>query len=141
MIESITIKNVATFDSSGIQINDLKKVNYIYGANASGKTTISNFLYSPDDETFINSGCIVKWKDDQKLQTLVYNKNFREKSIGNGKLPGVFTLGEATIDHIKKIDEKTLELQLIKEDGIGKRGKIKEQEEIKVNLKENLVMG
>ena len=137
MIESITIKNVATFDSSGIQINDLKKVNYIYGANASGKTTISNFLYSPDDETFINSGCFVKWKNDQKLKSLVYNKSFREKSIGNGKLPGVFTLGEATIDHIKKIDEKTHELQLIKEVGIDKREKIKEQEEKKENLEEN----
>ena len=99
MIETITVKNVATFDNTGIQISDLKKVNFIYGANASGKTTISNFLQNPDSETFIYSGCSIKWKYDQNLQTLVYNKNFREKSFGNGKFPGVFTLGEATIEH------------------------------------------
>jgi len=32
MIESIFIKNVATYNSSGIYINGLKKINFIYGA-------------------------------------------------------------------------------------------------------------
>ena len=49
MIESISIKKVATYDDTGVQINDLKKVNFIYGANASGKTTISNYLYNSTD--------------------------------------------------------------------------------------------
>jgi len=45
MITSLNIKNVATCDpEKGVQINDLKKVNFIYGANGSGKTTISNFI-------------------------------------------------------------------------------------------------
>ena len=60
MIESITIKSVASFNDVGIQINDLKKVNFFYGANASGKTTISNFLQNTDDEKFKNKGCSIK---------------------------------------------------------------------------------
>ncbi|MDR2125442.1 MAG: AAA family ATPase, partial [Prevotellaceae bacterium] len=60
MIESITIKNIATFDNEGIQINDLKKVNFIYGVNASGKTTISNFLQNPNNEVYVNNACSAK---------------------------------------------------------------------------------
>ena len=44
MIENISIKNVASFNGEGSQLNDLKRINFIYGANGSGKTTISNFL-------------------------------------------------------------------------------------------------
>ena len=43
MIESLILKKVATYDEAGIQITDLKKVNFIYGANGSGKTTLTKF--------------------------------------------------------------------------------------------------
>lgn len=49
MIKSITIREVATYDSTGIEIDNLKKVNFIYGVNGSGKTTISNYLQQMDD--------------------------------------------------------------------------------------------
>ena len=39
MIKTVSIKKVATFDSTGVQINDLKKVNFVYGTNGCGKTT------------------------------------------------------------------------------------------------------
>ena len=42
MIQKIIIKNVATFDGRGVEIDHLKKINFIYGANGCGKTTISN---------------------------------------------------------------------------------------------------
>jgi wobble nucleotide-excising tRNase len=120
MIESITIKNVASFDNNGIQINNLKKVNFIYGANASGKTTISNYLHNPDDEKFKDKDCSIKWENNQILQILVYNKDFRERNFGNGKIAGVFTLGEATAEQIKKIEIKTQQLKTIKDNGIQK---------------------
>jgi AAA15 family ATPase/GTPase len=44
MLESITIKKIATFNDEGVQITDLKKMNFIYGVNGSGKTTISKFI-------------------------------------------------------------------------------------------------
>jgi wobble nucleotide-excising tRNase len=126
MIESITVKNVATFDNTGIQINDLKRINFIYGANASGKTTISNFLYNPNNENLIDKGCSVKWKSDQQLHTLVYNKDFRERNFED-KIAGVFTLGNATIEQIKEIEIKTQELRTIKEKGIQKKTTIENQ--------------
>ena len=39
MIRNISIKNTATFDDTGIEIPEFKKVNFFYGANGSGKTT------------------------------------------------------------------------------------------------------
>ena len=45
MIEEIVVKkNVTVYDDNeGINIKDLDKVNFIYGANGSGKTTISRY--------------------------------------------------------------------------------------------------
>lgn len=40
MLESITIKQVASYDDAGIQITGLKKVNFIYGANGCGSTIV-----------------------------------------------------------------------------------------------------
>ena len=45
MIEKIEVKKVASYDETGIKITNLKKVNFIYGANGCGKTTISKFLH------------------------------------------------------------------------------------------------
>lgn len=118
MIEHITIKDIATYDNSGIKVSDLKKVNFIYGANGCGKTTISNFLFNNSDEKFSN--CSLVWQSDIPLNTLVYNKEFRERNFGKGKLSGVFTLGEATAEQVKAIADKTEELKVLKADGIKK---------------------
>lgn len=126
MIDSITICGVATYNETGIQINDLKKANFIYGANGCGKTTLSNFLNNPSDEKFSN--CTVTWKNTLPLKTLVYNKDFRDKNFGNGKIGGVFTLGQATADEIKNISDKQTLLQVIKQDIIQKRETLKSQE-------------
>jgi wobble nucleotide-excising tRNase len=92
MITSLNIKNVATCDpNNGVQINDLKKVNFIYGANGSGKTTISNFILNPSDAKFID--CEIEWENDEPLTTYVYNKQFREQSFFKGDIPGCLLLG------------------------------------------------
>jgi wobble nucleotide-excising tRNase len=136
MIESITIKNVATFDSiNGVQINGLKKVNFIYGANGCGKTTISNYLNNPTEIKF--SDCSVVWRNSQELKTLVYNKGFRERNFGKGKLGGVFTLGEATTEEIKIIEEKVEALKILKADGLKKRETLVTQTQKKEILESN----
>ena len=76
MIQSITMKNVATYDDDGVIIDDLQKINYIYGTNATGKTTISNFIKSPSDPTYSN--CTITWRNNFPIKAYVYNKNFRE---------------------------------------------------------------
>ncbi len=119
MLESINIKQVASYDEAGIQITGLKKVNFIYGANGCGKTTISNFLHNTDDVAFPT--CEVTWKNATQIKTLVYNKQFRERNYGKGKLGGIFTLGEATADEISVIETKVEQLKVIKTEVVAKR--------------------
>lgn len=133
MITSITVKNVATYDpSTGIKIDNLKKVNFIYGANGCGKTTLSNFLQNPIDGKFAN--CQTNWKNEAPIQVLVYNKEFRERNFGNGKLNGVFTLGQATTAEIEAIEAKAEELKIIKVEGAKKRETLNFQKQKKVDL-------
>ncbi|MDI9863372.1 AAA family ATPase [Flectobacillus sp. DC10W] len=132
MIKNINIKNVATYDNQGVQFDDLKKVNFIYGANGCGKTTISNFIYDNSNPKF-NSSSLV-WQNDFPLKVLVYNKEFREKNFGKGKLNGVFTLGEATAEQIKVIEQKTEELKAIKADEQQKRETLDKQKKTKDEL-------
>jgi wobble nucleotide-excising tRNase len=138
MIEKIHIKNVATFDNQGVQINDLKQVNFIYGTNGCGKTTFSNFIQDTSDLKF--KDCSLAWENNLSLKVLVYNKTFRERNFGQGKLNGVFTIGEATAEQIKVIEEKTEKLKSIKAEGVQKRetlDKLKaEKENIENEFKE-----
>ncbi|MBE7686575.1 AAA family ATPase [Tenacibaculum piscium] len=111
MIKSILIKRIATFDNDGTIIDNLKRVNFIYGANGCGKTTISNYLYDTEESKFEH--CLLSW-ENEPVKTLVYNKEFRKRNFGNGKLGGVFTLGEATADQIQIIEDKGIILKELK---------------------------
>ena len=108
MIESITIKNVASFDAAGIQITDFGKVNFIYGANGSGKTTLTKLIDVPTKPDFVDSN--VQWQGAHQIKALVYNKDFREANFGKGSIDGVFTLGKSTKEEIETI--KNLQIQL-----------------------------
>ena len=100
MIAKISIKDTATYDNNGVDIDNLKKINFFYGANGSGKTTISNVLQSPSEY----GTCTIEWQDDTPVDTLVYNKNFREHNfLGDKKIAGVFTLGKATKEQLENI--------------------------------------
>ncbi|MCH5235325.1 MAG: AAA family ATPase [Muribaculaceae bacterium] len=120
MITKIKIKNTATYDNEGITIDNLTKINFFYGANGSGKTTISNIIQSPSEyET-----CSIEWQDDSPLNVLVYNKKFRDLNFGSTKIAGVFTLGNATKEQIAKIEEKKLRLENIEKLGKQKNATI-----------------
>lgn len=134
MIESIEIKNIATFNDSGIQINGLKKVNFIYGVNGSGKTTITKFLYNQEDPYFEDSS--LKWANGLAINTLVYNKDFRERNFGKGSIDGVFTLGQATKEQTEEIEKKKIELQELKNNGIQKKSTLDKQIETKKELED-----
>lgn len=134
MIKTITIRNVASYDSQGVVIDDLNKVNFIYGSNGSGKTTISNLISEETVPCFIDSQIL--WQHGIKVKSLVYNKAFRENNFGKGTIEGVFTLGEATKEEIELIDQKKIELEEIKKIGIQKKETLDKQEKNK-NDEEN----
>ncbi len=132
MIKQIEIRNIATYDNQGVRFDKFKKVNFIYGANGCGKTTISNFIHSNSDPKF--GSCSLTWQNDLPLKVLVYNKEFKERNFGKGKLNGVFTLGEATADKIKEIEKKNEILIAIKADGQQKRETLDKQKKAKEDL-------
>jgi len=100
MIESMTIASIATFGPASEVLRDLSKFNFLFGANGSGKTTISRVIA---DETKFPT-CDVVWKAGTKLQPLVYNHDFVERNFNqSAELKGVFTLGEKQLDTLAKI--------------------------------------
>ena len=102
MISSILMKDCATYPSDGVLIDDCQKVNFFYGPNGSGKSTIGNFLNNQDDPQY--SSCEIKWQNNSALNVIVYNREFRERHFRED-VDGIFTLGEATIEDMGKLNK------------------------------------
>lgn len=100
MIEGIHLSGVATFGTTPSVLDGFSTFNYFYGANGSGKTTISRVI--ADAGQFPT--CSVNWKARTPLEPLVYNRDFVDKHFrASDELPGIFTLGEKNAEAIKKI--------------------------------------
>lgn len=108
MIKSIFLKGVATYPTEGIEVGDLKKFNFFYGANGSGKTTISQLLATPDSF----SECRVAWESSEKLEVNVYNKNFVEANFKE-VTKGIFTMGEQSVQLMNEINALVEERQKV----------------------------
>lgn len=116
MIKSIAMKNCGTYSVDGILIQDCKKINFVYGHNGSGKSTISNYLMNPEDRKY--SSCSIVW-ENSKNEVLVYNKQFRDRHFKED-IDGVFTLGEATIETQEELKNLKSKKDFL-ESEIGKR--------------------
>jgi len=127
MINAIQLKKIATYDATGIEIKGLKKINFFYGSNGSGKTTVTKYLFDPNAAAYAN--CRITWASGQPVKLLVYNKDFRDRNFSSGSIDGVFTLGEATKEEAEKIEELKNKRRLIKEEGTAKKETSKKMEE------------
>lgn len=112
MINGIILHGTEVFDES-TSMNDLKKLNFVFGANGSGKTTISRII--ADVTAYAN--CEIVWENDVVLETLVYNRDFIERNFSQSNIvKGVFTLGQDRKDIFKKIEELKKEIQQLETD-------------------------
>ncbi|WRF58898.1 AAA family ATPase [Helicobacter pylori] len=107
-ISQISLKKVATFDENGASFENLKSINFIYGANGSGKTTTSSFLKNLAEngieDKFASSKIV--WYNNESLKIEVYNKQFKEEQFRNSQVKGIFTLGKKTNENLEKIESK-----------------------------------
>lgn len=102
MIKKIKIKQVATY--SDIEVEPLQ-INYIYGGNGTGKTTLSRFINNTEN---LSNGNILT--DSSDCEILTYNKDFVDKNFGdNSAIQGIFSIGEDSKEVEKQIDDKIKE--------------------------------
>lgn len=73
MIKSLSIRNIATFNNDGININNLKQINIIYGANGSGKSTIGKAIANIEsyDQSSISWEMTDLWKYSHTTRSFV----------------------------------------------------------------------
>lgn len=96
-ITKITL-NRATF--SNVPINELTFVNFFYGNNGAGKSSIA-YAIEEDDGVVWGDG-----KSAADFDVLVYNQNFINNNFANyGDLKGVFIFGEEDIEAKEKVDK------------------------------------
>lgn len=102
MISRIKLDNIAAYGDDVELIP--QKINYIFGGNGTGKTSISKLLHTVSlDEC---SSERVEWNSSTKEKILVFNRFFIKDNFEAAKsLDGVFTLGEDTIKYQQEITE------------------------------------
>lgn len=100
MIRKILMKNAASYKHNEAILQTDRKINYIYGLNGVGKSTLSSFLYSPSNKLFEH--CSIEKDADNEV--LVYNENFvRDNFHSSDGLPGIFTLSKENKDILVQI--------------------------------------
>lgn len=106
MLQFLRLRGAPAFDpSAGADIGPLKPVNFFFGPNGSGKTTISRALV---DESRFN-GTWMEWDSPTgNLGIKVYNRDYVASTLTPaGHLPGVFLLGETNAEIQAEIEALT----------------------------------
>ncbi|QDD91716.1 AAA family ATPase [Pseudomonas oryzihabitans] len=142
MIESITLSGIATYSSVTPEtIQNLKTVNYFYGANGAGKTTISRLI----DEPALSAASKVTWAKGNPIPAMVYNNDFIAANFTDSKqFKGVFTLGKtekAQLDRLEALQRERRGYEQVKTraqenlKGLdGESGKIGEKKALEAKL-------
>ncbi|MDP3952988.1 AAA family ATPase [Microbacterium sp.] len=94
MLEQLTITGGACFGAEPLVIQPLHKVNFFFGSNGSGKTTISRALAGNESlETDFT------WHDSSPMTIRVYNRDFVDRTLReSSRIPGVFVIGDKSVE-------------------------------------------
>lgn len=128
MLTSIKLKNAASYRDEQA-LGPLKVLNFIYGENGCGKSTIAKFLDYKMNCTEVSSRfseCSFEagWKEGETRKLFVYDADFVRKTISQSTLDGVFVLGEDAPELEAELNRHTLEIEN-KKSIIGCHGKNK----------------
>lgn len=132
MINSLIIKKVASYDDTGINITDLKKVNFFFGFNGTGKSTIAKYIYNlslpPNQISNDYSYCSQIGYDVSNHHILTFDEKFTEENfINNDNLKGVFSLNQTNEIIDSQISDEETKIRNFQE-------RLQEKEDLKLRL-------
>lgn len=133
MITRLKIQNSAPF-SNQVELVP-QRINYIFGSNGTGKTTLSRFLHQPS----IYQNSTLEFDSDNHDEILVYNKDFVKANFSQSEIEGVFTLGEEDTAIMLEIENAAVQLKRLQQEIIGNTTRLEKCEEEK-NAKLNDVV-
>jgi wobble nucleotide-excising tRNase len=105
MISELDLVDIATFTEQ-TTMKPLK-INFCYGSNGSGKTTVSSVIANCPA-----NGAKIVWSTINPLCTLVYNRDFVSANFGEtSKIGGIFTLGKDSKEAQEFIAEQRTKIE------------------------------
>ncbi|MGF7002595.1 wobble nucleotide-excising tRNase [Lachnospiraceae bacterium PF1-21] len=110
MINKIRMNKVASYKKEAILETD-KKINLIYGLNGTGKSTISDYLYSPTESCY--GDCTIEGLESTE-EILVYNQHFvGDYFYERDSIPGVFTMSKTNSMAQKAMEQSEAIIKLV----------------------------
>lgn len=110
MVTDITLNKVSSY-TEPTTIKDLKKLNFFFGSNGSGKSTIAKFLDSinvetEDDQEFFGH-CFQSGFDPESCMIDVFDEVFVKRNfLEKDHLPGIFSFDEENKEIERKIEKE-----------------------------------
>ena len=116
MLKSISLKKVASYADAPQKLDNLKSLNFIYGENGCGKSTIAQFINNhfnqiPSPQKFDHCEVCHGWRDDEKRVFYIYDADYVKNLMGESTLNGVFIMGQDAPELEK--DKKLKETEII----------------------------
>jgi wobble nucleotide-excising tRNase len=98
VLEEVKIASEASYGVDGGTMSELRQINFVFGTNGSGKTTISRVM----NDIGAHPTCRTTWRGGRAIECLVFNSDFARKSYAP-QMAGIFTLGEQQNDALQRI--------------------------------------
>ena len=109
MIDSIKIPRRPPYDGEDVTVKGLNKVNFFFGSNGTGKTSLCELIESESDNA---SSDVIEWGHGVPLKTYVFDRDFVERNFRDSdNVPGVFTMGAESIEAQKDVDRLSADLR------------------------------